>query len=71
MSELILHWFFQHLIQAEILLSLHIAFQQGAEANFQVFPVFLLSDAPRPHCCKTQTTGPLPSVQGVGGHSLQ
>lgn len=71
MSELILHWFLKHLIQAGIFLSLHNAFQQGAEANFQVFPVFPLSDASRPQCCKIQTTGPLPSAHGVGEHSLQ
>lgn len=64
-----LHWLFQHLFQAGIFLSFHNAFQQGAKANFQVFPVFLLSDAPKAHCCKI--TDPLPSVCGVWGHSLQ
>lgn len=67
MSELILHWFFQHLIQAGIFLSLHNAFQQGAEANFQVFPVFLLSDASRLQCCRVRALGPPPSAHGVGG----
>lgn len=70
MSELILHWFFQHLIQAGIFLSLHNAFQQGDEANFQVFPVFLLSDASRLRCCRVRALGPLPSAHGVGGHLL-
>lgn len=53
-----------------IFLSFHNAFQQGTEAHFQVFPVFLLSDAPKPHCCKTQTTDLPPCVRGAGGYSL-
>lgn len=60
---------FPALIQAGIFLSLHNAFQQGAEANFQVFPVFLLSDSSRSQCCRAP--GPLPSARGVEGHSLQ
>lgn len=62
---------FPALIQAGIFLSLHNAFQQGAEANFQVFPVFLLSDASRTQCCRVRAPGPLPSAHGVEGRSLQ
>lgn len=70
MSELILHWFFQHLIHAGIFLSLNNAFQQGAQANFQVFPVFLLSDASRLQCCREWAQVPFPFAHWAGGCSI-